>query len=103
MKLKTEWYSDLSPGSGESRQMESAADAELDARAEELLRILQEVEELAEDLSDEQFCAMVHAAANACGFRDALEAWVSLLVVTEKRIAAIDLRDFALPPLDAQN
>jgi len=55
---------------------------------------LQEVEEACDDLTDEQFCGLVHQAVTAFGFKDAMDAWVAMLAVTEKRIALIDFRDF---------
>ena len=102
MKPKMELKSDLMRVSGEHPISE--ADNALDTRAEELFRILEEVQEAADNLSDEQFCAMAHEAAHACGFEDALDAWVSLLVVvTEKRFASIDFRDFGPRARDAEN
>lgn len=101
MKPKTELKSDLLWVAGEHAITERE-DA-LDTRAEELFRILQEVQEVADHLTDEQFCAMVHAAAHACGFEDALDAWVSLLVVTGERVASIHFPDFGPRPRDAEN
>ena len=68
-------------------------DSTVDERAERLFLILQEVEEASGDLTDEQFCGLVHQAVTAFGFRDALDAWVAMLAVTERRIALIDFRD----------
>jgi len=101
MKPKMELQSDLMRVSGEHPITE--ADDALDTRAEELFRILEEVQEVADNLTDEQFCAMAHEAAHACGFENALDAWVSLLVVTKKRVASVDFRDFGPRARDLEN
>ena len=101
MKPKMELKSNLMRLSGEYPITE--ADGALDTRAEELFRILEEVQEVAANLTDQQFCAMVHEAAHACGFENAIDAWVSLLVVTEKRVASIDFRDFGPRARDVEN
>lgn len=75
----------------------------LDERAEQLFRVLQEVEQASDDLTDEQFCGLVHQAVNAFGFRDALDAWSAMLAVTERRIALIDFRDLPRPSREMQN
>ena len=82
---------------------ENFADSTLDERAERLFLVLQEVEEACDDLTDEQFCGLVHQAVTAFGFKDAMDAWVAMLAVTEKRIALIDFRDFTPKSLDLQN
>lgn len=69
-------------------------DSIVEVRAERLFTILQEVEELADDLTDEQFCGLVHQAVTSCGFTDAVDAWFSLLALTERKIGTLDLRDF---------
>ena len=101
MKVKMGLKSDLMWVDGE-HQITEADDAQ-DTRAEELFRILEELQEVADNLTDEQFRAMVHEVAHACGFEDALDAWVSLLVMTKKRVASIDFRDFGARARDAEN
>ena len=101
MKPKMELQSDLMWVAGEHPVTE--AGVAQDTRADELCRILEEVQEVADNLTDEQFCAMVHEAAHACGFENAIDAWVSLLVVTEKRVASIDFRDFGPRARDVEN
>ena len=83
--------------------MNDEADDLLDQRAEQLFRILQEVEGLSDDLTDEQFCGLVHQAVTACGSIDAIDAWVSLIAVTERRIALIDFRDVTPLAPDTRN
>ncbi|HKS75733.1 MAG TPA: hypothetical protein VJQ82_21150 [Terriglobales bacterium] len=78
-------------------------DAILEDRAEHLFAILQEVEELADDLTDEQFCGLVHQAVTSCGFTDAVDAWFSLLALTERKIGTLDLRDFLPKSPDTQS
>ena len=101
MKPKMELKSDLMRLSVEHPITE--ADDALDTRAEELFRILEEVQEVADNLTDKQFCAMVHEAAQACGFENVIDAWVSLLVVTEKRVASIDFPGFGPRARDVEN
>src|SRR5215472_13383773 len=79
---------------------EQEADSIVDARTEQLFALLQEVEDLADDLTEEQFCGLVHQAVTSCGFTDAVDAWFSLLAITERRIGMIDLRDFMPKPPD---
>jgi hypothetical protein len=79
------------------------ANASLDERAEQLFQILQQVEGTADDLTDEQFCSLVHQAVTACGFSDALDAWFALVAVTEERIALIDFHDMTPQPPDMRN
>ena len=101
MKPKMELKSDLIWVAGE-HQITEADDAP-DTRAVELFRILEELREEADNLTDEQFCAMVHEVAHACGFEDALDAWASLLVLAKKRVACVDFRDFGPRAQDSEN
>lgn len=78
-------------------------DLTLENRAERLYVLLQEVEEASHALTDEQFCGLVHQAVTAFGFKDALDAWMAMLQVTERRIALIDFRDFPSKSCDLQN
>jgi len=75
----------------------------LEQRAEQLFRILLEIQDSADALTDEQFCGVVHEAVRSCGFEDALDAWVSLLEVTERRIALIDVRELMPQLPDPRN
>ena len=101
MKPKMELKSDLMRVAGEHPVTEAGV-AQY-TRADELCRILEEVQEVADNLTDEQFCAMVHEAAQACGFEDALDAWASVLVVTKRRVASADYRNFGPRARDAEN
>ncbi len=94
MKQENELNAELSLSRDEDSALEAGMGLALDARAEQLFRILQEMDALADDLTDEQFCGLVHQAATSCGFVDAIDAWFSLLVITEKRIGSIDFREF---------
>lgn len=78
-------------------------DSTLEERAEQLYLLLLEVEAASDDLTDEQFCGLVHQAVTAFGFRDALDAWTAMLEVTERRIALIDFRDLPSRSCDLQN
>ncbi len=82
---------------------ESIEDSKLEERAEQLYLLLQEVEAAAKDLSDEQFCGLVHQAVTAFGFRDALDAWTAMMEVTERKISLIDFRDLPSRSVDLQN
>ena len=75
----------------------------LEERAERLYLVLLEVEEASRDLTDEQFCGLVHQVVTAFGFKDALDAWMAMLEVTERRIALIDFRDLPSKSCDLQN
>ncbi len=103
MKTEDELIFESFKRPGEISALEEEWDFALDERAEQLFQVLHELEDMADDLTDEQFCGMVHQAVTACGFADAVDAWVSLLAVTERRIALIDFRDVMPQPLDAQN
>lgn len=100
MKTKDNCETDTLVLQGDVAMLRAAAAASLDERAEKLFHVLQEVQEMAEDLTDEQFCGLVHQAVTACGFADALDAWVSLLEVTERKIDLIDFRDLVPRPPD---
>ncbi len=82
---------------------ESFEDQTLEERAEQLYLLLQEVEAASNDLTDEQFCGLVHQAVTAFGFKDALDAWMAMLEVTERRIALLGFRDLPLRSCDLQN
>lgn len=82
---------------------EILADSALEAQAERLFTVLREVDDLADRLTDEQFCALVHQAVTSCGFVDAVDAWFSLLAMTERKIGTLDLRDFMPKTQDVQN
>jgi len=75
----------------------------LDERAEQLFMVLEEIEQTSDDLTDEQLCGLVHQVVTAFGFADALDAWVAMLAVTERRIALIDFRDLSSQSPDMQN
>jgi hypothetical protein len=103
MKTKNDlWIQAAGSGDGLAA-CTGVADASLDQRAEQLLQILQQVEEIADDLTDEQFCSLVQQAVTACGFSDALDAWFALVAVTEERIALIDFHDVMPHPPDMRN
>lgn len=78
-------------------------DSTLGERAVQLFLVLREVEQASDDLTDEQFCGLVHQAATAFGFRDALDAWMAMVEVTERRITLSDFRDFESKSRDLQN
>jgi hypothetical protein len=83
--------------------LEVVGDSVLEAQAEHLFTILREVEDLADSLTDEQFCGLVHQAVTSCGFTDAVDAWFWLLAMTERKIGTLDLRDFMPKPPKTQN
>lgn len=102
MESKNEWNSQFGRRAGKG-SAEDVLDTGLDKRAEQLFGILQEIECLADDLNDEEFCGLVHQAVTSCGFTDAIDAWFSLLAVTEERIGAIDFRELTPQPPDMRN
>jgi hypothetical protein len=103
MKEKRGLNSETSTSPEQISAQDGIADSTLETRAVRLFTILQEMEDLADELTDEQFCGLVHQAVTSCGFTDAVDAWFSLLAITERKIGMLDFCEFMPKPPDIQN